>query len=111
MQARKYVGKGFTLALKPRTDVTRSPKQGYQWPHKKGLVSSKKKKKLKKHSQVPSMILGESKTEAENYPVDQWDNFKNIDDNEADQSALLRNARQVPSSAILKTIDGDDVHQ
>ena len=23
-----------TLALKPRGDVTRSPKQGYQWPHK-----------------------------------------------------------------------------
>ena len=22
-----------TLALKPRGDVTRSPKQGYQWPH------------------------------------------------------------------------------
>ena len=22
-------------ALKPRVDVTRSPKQGYQWPHKK----------------------------------------------------------------------------
>ena len=24
-----------TLALKPRGDVTGSPKQGYQWPHKK----------------------------------------------------------------------------
>ena len=24
-----------TLALKPKGDVTRSPKQGYQWPHKK----------------------------------------------------------------------------
>ena len=24
-------------ALKPRGDVTRSPKQGYQWPHKKDL--------------------------------------------------------------------------
>ena len=24
-----------TLALKSRGDVTRSPKQGYQWPHKK----------------------------------------------------------------------------
>ena len=23
-----------TLALKPRGDVTRSPKQGYQWPQK-----------------------------------------------------------------------------
>ena len=25
------------MALKPRGDVTRSPKQGYQWPHKKDL--------------------------------------------------------------------------
>ena len=29
--------KGSTLALKPRTDVTRSPKQGYQWSHEKDL--------------------------------------------------------------------------
>ena len=33
MQARKHTSKGSTLALKPRADVTRSPKQGYQWPH------------------------------------------------------------------------------
>ena len=26
---------GSTLTLKPRVDVTRSPKQGYQWPHEK----------------------------------------------------------------------------
>ena len=26
-----------TLALKPRGDITRSRKQGYQWPHKKDL--------------------------------------------------------------------------
>ena len=25
----------LTLALKPRGDITRSPKQWYQWPHKK----------------------------------------------------------------------------
>ena len=31
--------KGSTQALKPRTDVTRSPKQGYHWPHKKDLRS------------------------------------------------------------------------
>ena len=30
-----------TLALKPRGDVTRSPKQGYQWPHKKDSCSPK----------------------------------------------------------------------
>ena len=29
------------LTLKPRGDVTRSKKQGYQWPHKKGLMCSK----------------------------------------------------------------------
>ena len=28
-----------TLALKPRGDITRSPKQGYEWPHKKGMSS------------------------------------------------------------------------
>ena len=27
--------KGSILALKPRADVTRNPKQGYQWPHEK----------------------------------------------------------------------------
>ena len=38
-----------TLALKPRGDVTRSPKQGYQWPHKWTCVQQKfffKKKKM-----------------------------------------------------------------
>ena len=35
MQVRKHVSKESTLALKPRADVTRNPKQGYQWPHKK----------------------------------------------------------------------------
>ena len=33
LQARK----GSTLTLKPRVDLTRSPKQGYHWPHKKIL--------------------------------------------------------------------------
>ena len=33
--------KGSTLALKPRADVTRSPKQGYQWPHEKDLCPPK----------------------------------------------------------------------
>ena len=35
-----------TLALKPRGDVTRSPKQGYQWPHKWTCVQQKFKKKI-----------------------------------------------------------------
>ena len=34
-----------TLALKPGEDVTRSPKQGYQWPQKWTCVQQKLKKK------------------------------------------------------------------
>ena len=41
----KVLNKGFTLALKPRTDVTRSSKLGYQWPHKKDSWPSKTSKK------------------------------------------------------------------
>ena len=33
--------KGSTLALKPRADITESPKQGYQWPHKRDLCRPK----------------------------------------------------------------------
>ena len=36
-----------TLALKPRGDITRSPKQGYQWPQKWTCVQQKLKKKKK----------------------------------------------------------------
>ena len=39
------------LALKPRGDVTRSPKQGYQWPNKKDLRPPilKKNKPINRH--------------------------------------------------------------
>ena len=37
-----------TLALKPRGDVTRNPKQGYQWPQKRTCVRQKLLKKKKK---------------------------------------------------------------
>ena len=33
-----------TLVLKPKADVTRSPKHGYQWPHKKDMCPTKIKK-------------------------------------------------------------------
>ena len=33
-QARKPASKNSTLVLKPRADITRSLKQGYQWPMK-----------------------------------------------------------------------------
>ena len=54
MQARES-----TLALKPRTDVTRGPKQGYQWPHKKDLCPRKIKKKDLTHvrSETQKIIL------------------------------------------------------
>ena len=41
--------KGIYLALKPRTDVTRSPKQGYQWPMKRTYVLQKFKKEKEKN--------------------------------------------------------------
>ena len=40
---------GSTLCLKPNTNVTRSPNQGYQgyqWSHEKKLTSSNLKKKV-----------------------------------------------------------------
>ena len=45
MQARECISEKSTLALKPRSDITRSPKQGYQWPHKRTYVLQKLKKK------------------------------------------------------------------
>ena len=39
----------ITLALKPRGDVTRSPKQWYQWPHKTDLCPPKIKKISRVH--------------------------------------------------------------
>ena len=35
----------FTLDLEPMANVTRSPKQGYQWPHKKDRCPPKLLKK------------------------------------------------------------------
>ena len=40
--------RGPTLALKSKADVTRSPKLGYQWPHKKDWCPPKIKKKNNK---------------------------------------------------------------
>ena len=47
----------LTLVLKPRGDVTRSPKQGYQWPHKKDMFS-KNFKKRKKSVNIISCCYG-----------------------------------------------------
>ena len=43
-QATKHASKGSTLALKPRENITRSPKQGYQRPHEKDSCPPKFKK-------------------------------------------------------------------
>ena len=40
-----------TLALNPKGDITRNPKQGYQWPQKRACVSAKNFKKNKKNKQ------------------------------------------------------------
>ena len=55
VQARKHTSEGSTLALKPRGDITRSPKQGYQWPHKKD--SCPPKNILKKKIYSSTMLL------------------------------------------------------
>ena len=41
MQVTKHASEGSILALKPRGDITRSPKQGYQWPYEKDLYPPK----------------------------------------------------------------------
>ena len=46
--ARKRAIEKSTLVLKPRADVTRSPRQGYQWLHKKDLCLTKNLKTKQK---------------------------------------------------------------
>ena len=41
-QAMKHARQGSTLALKPRGDVTRNPKHGYQWPQERTDVLQKR---------------------------------------------------------------------
>ena len=41
MQVMKHASKRSALNLKPGADATRSPKQGYQWPHKKTNIFQK----------------------------------------------------------------------
>ena len=48
IQVRKHVSKGCTLALKPMTDVVRSPKQGYKCLRNRTDVLQKYFKKNKK---------------------------------------------------------------
>ena len=54
----KTCKKGSTLALKLGADVTRIPKQGYQWPHEKDLCPQKMfKKKVFTFCQFPGSSL------------------------------------------------------
>ena len=46
-QARKHASEKPTLALKPRADISRSPKQGYHWPHEKDLQKNCHSKQLR----------------------------------------------------------------
>ena len=55
-QVRKHTSKGSTLALKPRADVTRRPKQGHQWSHKRDLWSQFFK--LKSPAILPYVVFG-----------------------------------------------------
>ena len=52
MQARRYANEGSTLALKPRADVTRSQKLGYQEGPNEMDTCSPKILKAKKSSPV-----------------------------------------------------------
>ena len=40
MQEKEHASES-TLAWKPRADITKSPKQGYQWPNKKDTCPPK----------------------------------------------------------------------
>ena len=46
-----------TLALKPRGDITRSPKQGYQWPQKWTCVQQNFLKKKEKKKEMYAFHL------------------------------------------------------
>ena len=37
-QVRKHISEEFAMTLEPRADITRGPKQGYQWHHKRTNV-------------------------------------------------------------------------
>ena len=49
-RARKRTSEKSTLALEPRANVTKSPKQEYQWSHEKDLCPPRFKKKEKKRN-------------------------------------------------------------
>ena len=53
-QVRKHTNEGSTLALKPGLDVSRSSKQGYQWPDKRTFFLQNKKKLLSRPGMEPN---------------------------------------------------------
>ena len=60
MQAKKHTNEGSALALKPRTHVTRSPKQGYQRPYKRDWCPAK-------NFQCPESLISFSKSELNSF--------------------------------------------
>ena len=54
----KHASKGSTLTLTPRADITRCPKQGCQWPHKKTHVLQMfEKKALQMRYQIVDFLM------------------------------------------------------
>ena len=54
-KARRHTSELSTLTLKPRADVTRSPKKGHWWPHEKDLCPTKKSLKRKNKHVGPDL--------------------------------------------------------
>ena len=53
----KQAFEGSTLPFKPRADITRSPKQGYHWPHQKNLFPVNFFKKIIKANMVITLFV------------------------------------------------------
>ena len=76
--ATKHTSEGSTLALKPRGDTTRSPTEGYQWPHEKDLCSPKiflKKVERTRHQECRIKILPTNPLHASSTALTLWCKF------------------------------------
>ena len=58
---KKVNNSGPTLALKPRGDVTRNPKQGYQWSQKMNMCMPKTCVNKKQQKKTPSFTDNSSR--------------------------------------------------
>ena len=62
-QASKHASEGIHPGFEPRADITRSPKQGYQWPREKDMCPTK----IKKKNKTTSICISVKK--AENFAI------------------------------------------